>query len=71
MIKKEFITYWTPELVLAKLTQMTYDRAKFFNRTVKGVDRTDTEIIVPDSITYDQLCIFIGRKTKVTIETVD
>lgn len=69
-MKKEFTTYWTVEDILAKKDRMPIPRARFFNRIIKK-DCTLTEIVVPDDIPYDALCVFIGRKTKVTIETVD
>lgn len=69
-MKKEFTTYWTVEDVLAKQSQMPIPRARFFNRTITK-DMTRTEMVIPDDITYDALCVFIGRKTKVTIETID
>lgn len=69
-MKKEFITYWSCENILAKLSEMSWPKARFFHRTTDN-QGTKTEIIFPDDITYDHLAFFIGRKTKVTIETID
>jgi hypothetical protein len=71
MIKKEFTTFWTKEEVLAKLSQMPISRAKFFNQYVRKDEKLLIEIVVPDDISYNDISSFVGRKTKVTIETVD
>jgi hypothetical protein len=70
-LKKEFITHWSFESVMAKVTQMPIPRQRFFHRTARENSRVDTEIVIPDDITYDNLAFFVGRKTKVTIETIE
>lgn len=70
-MKKEFFTHWSPEKIIAKVSEMPLPRARFFDVVVKADNKVSMEIVVPDDITYDQLCFFIGRKTKVTIETVE
>lgn len=69
-MKKVFVTNWGLETVQADIDHVPLPRARFFNKLERG-RLSRTEIIAPDDITYDQLCFFIGRKTKVTIETIE
>lgn len=69
-MKKEFVSYWSTELVTADVHKMPVPRSQFFHDTKKNTGR-QTEIVVPDDVRYDDLAYFIGRKTKITIETID
>lgn len=66
-MKKEFVTFWTSERVDANTKRMPIPRASFFNSNFGELD----EIIIPDDISFDQLAVFDGRKTRVTIEIID
>jgi hypothetical protein len=68
-MKKEFVTYWSSVEVNPQ-HKITLIQERFFYK-VKDQYGAKCEIITPDDITYDNLAVFTGRKTKVTIETVD
>lgn len=64
--KKEFTgVYWTPESVFPD-PKMISQVSKYFLHRSHG----PTEAIFPDGISYDDLTIFVGYKTKVTIEII-
>jgi hypothetical protein len=69
-MKREIITNWSVEKIEANIEGMPIPRARFFNKVENG-RYGKTEIIVPDDLTFDHLCLFIGHKTRVTIETID
>lgn len=68
-IKKEFITVWAPEEVQAEIEAMPISRASFFHIKRSGVIQ-DLKAMIPE-ISYDDLLIFTGKKTKVTIEVIE
>ena len=67
-MKKEFITTWSAEIVDVNIHKMPIPRSRFFSCATPKYRTGNAEIIVPDDVTYDQLCVFEGRRTKVTIE---
>jgi hypothetical protein len=69
-MKREYVTNWGIEKIEANIEEMPIPKTRFFNKTENG-RYGKTEIIVPDDLTFDHLCLFIGRKTKVTIEIID
>lgn len=71
MIKKEFVSYWTAEYVGADVHKMPIQRAQFFNESTKVNSGRQIEIVIPENVRYDDLAVFVGRKTKITIETLD
>lgn len=66
--KKEFVTYWTRELVHAAVSRMPLTRQRYFEEIVES---RGTHVIMPDTIAYQDLTFCEGKKTKVTIEIIE
>lgn len=69
MLKKEFESvFWLPHEVKAEVKDFSFEQLKFFNRpsTYWG-----NGAILPEGIAYVDLLAFVGKKTKVTIETLE
>jgi len=62
-LKREFVTYWSIESLL--------DPLSFNSRYAPGGLNDGSQIILPQEIKFSDLNIFVGRKTKVTIEVIE
>jgi len=66
-IKKEFNVTWVQENVITDTGRMPIMRSKFFN-FMSGSALKLHSIVVPDGLTYNDLLLLEGKRTKVTIE---
>lgn len=67
ILKKEFKTYWSQEMVHAATHKMPLSQQRFFEEPVH--DR-GTQAVIPDNIPFTELIGFCGYRTKVTIEII-
>ena len=69
-MKKEFITYWTKEKVIAQVYRMPIPRQNHFEVT-EGPKGISFGVMIPDGIPFNEICSLEGRKTRVVIEVLD
>lgn len=69
-ITKEFTTYWTQHYTKERPDDLTLSQRNFFTSQSAFTGRVSS-MIVPDDIKFADLTVFLGRKTKVTIEIIE